>query len=133
MIIVIKRGIIFFALGLIIILITMAYVNQSTPAASFNHENRRCIIIDPGHGIPDGGAVSNSGITESPINLKIALKLEEELTERGFTVVMTRRDENGLSKKKKTDMNMRLECYNACGYYRMWLFIKFRRGKTPYG
>ncbi len=109
MIIVVKRGIVLLGIGLAIILLILSVSHASMPVASFNHENARCIIIDPGHGIPDGGAVSKAGITESPINLQIALKLKEELTERGYNVILTREDENGLDKKKRQDMNMRLD------------------------
>lgn len=108
MVIVIRRGLLFLALGLIILLIALSYSHKAIPAGNFNHENLRCIIIDAGHGAPDGGAVGKNSL-ESEINIQIAKKLEQELTERGFTVVMTRDGEDGLDKKKKTDMNMRLE------------------------
>lgn len=109
MLIVVKRGIIFLAIGLIIILIALSFSSRSAPVVSFRHENIRSIIIDAGHGIPDGGAVSKSGTTESPLNLQISLKLKEELTERGFNVILTREGEDGLDKKKKADMNKRLD------------------------
>ncbi len=109
MLIVIKRGIVIFVIGLIIVFIALAFSVRSAPVASFRHENLRTIIIDPGHGLPDGGAVSKSGVKESPLNLKIALKLKEELTERGYEVVLTRNGEDGLDKKKKADMYKRLE------------------------
>ncbi len=48
------------------------------------------VILDPGHGGIDGGAVSKSGIVEKDINLSIALKLRELLRLSGYTVVMTR-------------------------------------------
>ena len=109
MLIVIKRGIIIFGIGVIIVLIILSFSVHSAPVASFTHENLKSIIIDPGHGLPDGGAVSKSGTTESPLNLQIALKVKEELTERGYSVTLTREDENGLDKKKKTDMYKRLD------------------------
>lgn len=109
MVIVIKRGIIVLGFGLIILLIALCFAGRSAEVISFNHENNKCIIIDPGHGSPDGGAVGKSGTVESDLNLQVSLLLAEELEERGFNVVLTRQDENGLDKKKKTDMNMRLE------------------------
>ncbi len=109
MLIVIKRGLVLFVIGLIIIFIALGFSVRSAPAVSFRHENVRTIIIDPGHGLPDGGAVSKNGIKESPLNLQISLKLKEELTERGFNVVLTREGEDGLDKKKKTDMYKRLD------------------------
>ena len=49
----------------------------------------RLILLDPGHGGMDGGAVGNS-IIEKDINLDIALKLRGMLEEKGAVVVMTR-------------------------------------------
>ncbi|MGM9552336.1 MAG: N-acetylmuramoyl-L-alanine amidase [Clostridia bacterium] len=108
MILVIRRGILFLGIGLIILIIAMSFMHSDVPAMSFNHENYKCIIIDPGHGTPDGGAVSKSGTVESSLNLSISKKLEQELTERGYKVIMTREGEDGLDKKKKADMEKRL-------------------------
>ena len=52
------------------------------------------IIIDPGHGGEDGGAVSSNGIKESVINLSVALKLESVLAFCGVDTVLTRTDES---------------------------------------
>lgn len=47
------------------------------------------VIIDPGHGGTDPGAVKN-GISEKTLNLAVALLLKNELAGLGATVVMTR-------------------------------------------
>ncbi|MBQ8002196.1 MAG: N-acetylmuramoyl-L-alanine amidase [Clostridia bacterium] len=131
MIIVVKRGLFFLITGLVILLLFMGISSKTAPVVSFNHENIRTIIIDAGHGIPDGGAVSKNGTAESPLNLKIATKLNEELTERGYKVIMTRTDENGLNKKKKTDMNMRLDIMktNPCDMFVSIHINKFSQSK----
>ncbi len=75
------------------------------------------VIVDAGHGLPDGGAVGVSGSVEQKINLDIALKLKEVLEGKGMRVIMTREDENGLwdedsqsiRQKKVSDMNNRLD------------------------
>ena len=59
------------------------------------------IIVDAGHGLPDGGAVSESGIEEANLNLEIALKLEEELLNNGYDVVMTRKSEKSIADSDK--------------------------------
>ncbi len=51
--------------------------------------NDRVIVIDPGHGGKDPGAVKD-GVNEKDINLGISLKLNEALQEKGYTTVMTR-------------------------------------------
>ncbi|MBO4897843.1 MAG: N-acetylmuramoyl-L-alanine amidase [Clostridia bacterium] len=79
--------------------------------------NRKTVIvIDAGHGLPDGGAVGKSGTPESDINLEVSLLLQKELESRGYEIIMTRRDENGIYKnaggsikeKKREDMKNRL-------------------------
>ena len=51
------------------------------------------ICIDPGHGFMDGGCGEGievlNGTLEKDINLAIAKKLEEDLTELGYTTIMT--------------------------------------------
>lgn len=49
------------------------------------------IVIDPGHGGYDVGAI-NGSVYESNINLSISLKLKEKLEENGFKVKLTRDD-----------------------------------------
>lgn len=61
------------------------------------------IVIDAGHGEPDGGAISSGGIKEAQINLEIARKLEDALDEMGYSVIMTRKDENNIADKDKQD------------------------------
>lgn len=48
------------------------------------------IVIDPGHGGVDGGAIGCDGTVEKDINLSISLKLADYLRLSGFHVVMTR-------------------------------------------
>lgn len=59
-------------------------------AAAQTDEAGPVIILDPGHGGIDGGAVSKTGLVEKEINLSIARKLRELLEVSGFRVVMTR-------------------------------------------
>ena len=50
------------------------------------------LIIDPGHGGIDGGAVSADGTVESQINLAVGLRMEEVAQLLGVETVMTRRE-----------------------------------------
>ena len=71
------------------------------------------VVIDAGHGGIDGGVVGKkTGVKESDLNLSIAFKLKEKLTEAGFEAVMTRKTEAGLYDTtakgfKKRDMQKR--------------------------
>ena len=53
----------------------------------------RLIVIDPGHGGKDPGAVSPSGTREKDINISVSQKLNEGLKDKGYTTVMTRDDD----------------------------------------
>lgn len=48
------------------------------------------VVIDPGHGGEDGGAVSPGGVAESHINLTISMQLRDLLCFAGQQTVMTR-------------------------------------------
>ncbi len=50
----------------------------------------KTIVVDPGHGGRDPGFISESGIFEKILTLKIALRLEKFLKKAGAKVVMTR-------------------------------------------
>ncbi len=70
------------------------------------------VIIDPGHGGEDQGAVSKSGVMEKDIVLKIAYKLAKELKNRGYEVVLTRytdvyvplKDRTGIANSNNGDL-----------------------------
>ena len=82
------------------------YIGMTTPS----------VIIDPGHGGLDGGASSDSGLTEAPLNLDISLRLRDLLAFMGVHAVMTRSDEHSLDyiegntirQNKSADLNARL-------------------------
>ena len=57
------------------------------------------LVIDPGHGGIDGGAISADGTRESDINLAVALRLQSIVRFLGQKTVMTRCDDS-----KKTDI-----------------------------
>ena len=73
------------------------------------------IIIDPGHGGEDGGAIGITGAPEKELNLSIALKLKEKLLNTGFNVIITRSDdkmlgaENITKNKKRNDLKERVK------------------------
>lgn len=64
---------------------------------------RRLVVLDPGHGGKDPGAVAN-GVREKDINLGIGLAMEEILKGRGFDVRMTRRTDVYLKLQERTDI-----------------------------
>lgn len=80
----------------------------------------KVIALDAGHGGPDGGAVSQSGLVEKDIALNIALYLRDFLQEAGALVIMTRETDKDLadpgtrgnSKRKTEDLYERVRMVN---------------------
>ncbi len=81
-------------------------------------ENKKIVVIDPGHGGFDPGKVGVNDVLEKDINLSISQKLKEKLEAEGIEVLMTRSEDCGLysstdSNKKRTDMQKRVEIINT--------------------
>lgn len=83
---------------------------------------QRVVILDAGHGGADGGAVSDSGVAESGLNLAITLRLADVLTFCGYEVLLTRTGEEALCddpaatlrQQKVSDTKKRVEIINSC-------------------
>ncbi len=63
----------------------------------------RTVVIDPGHGGTDPGAVKD-GVYEKDINLDIALRLRELLDASGARTVMTRSDDSSVQLSERSRM-----------------------------
>ena len=50
----------------------------------------RVVVVDPGHGGRDPGAVGPRGVLEKNLVLAVSLKLKEKLDRKGFEVILTR-------------------------------------------
>ena len=51
---------------------------------------QKIIVIDPGHGGSDAGAIGPTGVTEKSVALAVSLKAQNLLTDDGYKVIMTR-------------------------------------------
>lgn len=79
--------------------------------------NNQIVILDPGHGGEDGGAVSAAGDKESDINLAIVLKMDQIMGLCGVPVVLTRSEDRSmhdpsastLREKKVSDLHNRVD------------------------
>ncbi|HEY8392202.1 MAG TPA: N-acetylmuramoyl-L-alanine amidase [Capillibacterium sp.] len=56
----------------------------------------KVIILDPGHGGADAGAISTGGLREKELNLVVALRLKAKLEALGAEVLLTREDDRYL-------------------------------------
>lgn len=103
------------------ILMGNLYINIAQKASTVPNNRLKNIIIDPGHGGEDSGAVADNGVLEKDINLDISKKLSDMLKATGYKVIMTRNDDiaiydknsNTLRQKKISDMKKRVEIINS--------------------
>lgn len=103
------KRIFIFILGIIILFYSLNIKLKSIPVTYLPISNK-VIVIDPGHGGVDPGAVSKNGVKEDEINLKIALNLKRLIEQSGGIVIMTREKDEGLySDGAKTLREMKTE------------------------
>ena len=55
-----------------------------------NRGGQRIVVLDPGHGGSDWGAIGPTGVSEKSVSLAVSLKAQKLLTGAGYRVVMTR-------------------------------------------
>ena len=77
-----------------------SYIQTSTPFDT--------VIIDPGHGGNDPGAVNRHGV-EANYNLAVARSLKQQLEARRFKVIMTRNSDRTLSLTERVDLANRFQ------------------------
>ena len=73
----------------ILLTAALGIVSRRGTAAQIQTDTVR-VLIDPGHGGEDGGAVAADGTQEKTINLSISLSLADLLKVMGYSVTMTR-------------------------------------------
>ena len=118
MLVISKKRIIFLCMTLVLSISYFSYMKTpNTVVTSSVPVSSHVVVLDAGHGYPDGGAVNEQGVSESEINLKIIQKIQELLEASNCTVILTRSDENGIydvnaKRKKLSDLNNRVEIVN---------------------
>ncbi len=81
------------------LIILIVFTGPDTKNA-LNLSQKATLVIDAGHGGIDGGAISDSGIKESDINLEIALKADAIAQFFGINTVLTRASDTDNSEGK---------------------------------
>jgi N-acetylmuramoyl-L-alanine amidase len=67
------------------------------------------VVIDPGHGGRDPGALGPDGLREADVNLAVAQRTDAALTASGATVVLTRSSDVYLSLATRADLGVALD------------------------
>ena len=90
---------------------------QGSTAVVSHFEKGHIVMLDPGHGGYDPGAITKQGVYEKSINLQIAQKVKEMLSPSGIGVFLTREEDidyvpdgvKGKTTKKQIDLNRRID------------------------
>ena len=85
--------------------------------AVLGQSDKKCLLIDPGHGGEDGGTVGVNGVLEKDLNLSLSEVLGTILEFSGYEIVQTRKEDKMLydrninfqGRKKMLDLKGRLE------------------------
>jgi N-acetylmuramoyl-L-alanine amidase len=112
----------FILFAMFILIVVLAVIFLLTPSTDSHPAFKRAsienvLVIDPGHGGEDGGAVTRDGVKESEINLQIALRMAEICDFCGIPYKMTRTSEEinypeelkSTAKRKRYDQDKRLD------------------------
>lgn len=108
-------------IGFVLLIVFFQYIFANTSSTkSWNLPlSGRIIILDPGHGGPDGGAVGGD-VLEKEVALNVAVKLRDYLQQQGALVLLTREDDSdlaakdtkGYSRRKVEDLKKRVQLIN---------------------
>lgn len=116
-------------LVMLILLLSVAvyslnFAGGSEASVAIGQTGTKVVLLDPGHGGEDPGAVSDySGIKESNINLYIATKVKAMLESENYKVLMTREEDRleytpettSVTQKRKQDLTRRKKMMDECG------------------
>ena len=75
---------------------------QKIPVFAAGEDIPITVIVDPGHGGEDGGAVSANGVLESQLNLAVAAQVNDLLRFSGQRTIMTRADDQSIHTEGET-------------------------------
>jgi len=84
--------------------ITSDYNLKVPDSSSNNNLNQKRIVIDPGHGGQDPGAIGVSGVDESKVVYQIAKKVNQLLKQENFKTLMTRGQNEFISLSGRAEM-----------------------------
>ena len=131
-----KKAAVGFVIGVMSLLVFSVLWEGSS--AVVGHSVHHIVMLDPGHGGYDPGAISAQGVYEKRINLEIAQKIREMLLPCGVEVQLTREEDidyapdgvKGRQAKKQLDLNHRIEMASQANAD---IFVSVHVNATPSG
>ncbi len=105
------------ALTMLLTLATLGQTHAAPPSGKGNQGGASCplaggaqVVLDPGHGGSDSGAVNSTfGLSEKDLTLDIAARTRANLQAMGYSVALTREGDTALGNSERG------EIANACG------------------
>ncbi|MEL6157872.1 MAG: DUF3747 domain-containing protein [Cyanobacteria bacterium J06623_5] len=83
--------------------------SNPSPSAPRARQGQLTVVIDPGHGGRDPGAVGIGGLREKDINTTVSRRIQSSLTARGINVVMTRSDDREVDLQPRVNIAERAD------------------------
>lgn len=89
---------------------------------------QRVVVLDPGHGGIETGAIGTDGLQEKDVTLDLARRLKDALERQGLTVVLTRDEDRlvGLDERTAVANHNRAELFVS-------IHLNASRGKKAFG
>lgn len=103
-----------------------------TPVAQAHKPKRPTIVIDPGHGGADSGAVSVSGLEEKVVSLAVATRLATLLKRDGYVVRLTRAGDETRALTDRTALANRLDAVAFISLHANASTVRSVRGAETY-
>jgi N-acetylmuramoyl-L-alanine amidase len=96
-------------------------IARNPPGTAHNRREVARVVLDPGHGGADPGAIGPGGTKEKDVTLDVARRARPALAKAGLTVVLTRDDDHSVALEERTalansvgaDLFMSIHCNAA--------------------
>ncbi len=83
-------------------------LSTPTPSIPRARQGQLTVVIDPGHGGGDPGAIGIGGLREKDINFAVARRIQDSLAAKGINAIMTRSDDREIDLQPRVDIAERV-------------------------
>ena len=120
-----NKNVVSFIAAVLVVVSFLAAVKFLSQTVTQHYDEKKTVCLDAGHGGSDVGAVSTDGKRlEKDDNLRLTLKVKDELERMGIEVVLTREDDSDITLKERCRIANRKKCD---------LFIALHRNSSAKG